>query len=47
VTLVLGALLMVVEAVLLPRAWVALPAVFVTAWLTFLALRGGLENLSP
>jgi hypothetical protein len=47
VTLVLGALLMVVEAVLLPRAWVALPVVFVTAWLTYLALQGGLENPSP
>ena len=47
VTLVLGALLMMVEAVLLPRAWVALPAVFVTGWLTYLALRSGRGNLSP
>ena len=47
VTLVLGALVMVAEAALLPRAWVALPVVFVTAWLTHLAIRGGLENPSP
>ena len=47
VRLVLGALLMVVEAALLPRAWVALPVVFVTAWLTYLAIRGDLENPSP
>ncbi|HEX7549491.1 MAG TPA: hypothetical protein VF579_02850 [Candidatus Methylomirabilis sp.] len=47
VTLVLGGLLMVAEAALLPRAWVALPVVFVTAWLTHLAIRGGLENPSP
>ncbi|MCX5736380.1 MAG: hypothetical protein NTW68_19025 [candidate division NC10 bacterium] len=47
VRLVMGALLMLVEAALLPRAWVALPVVFVTAWLTYLAIRGGLENPSP
>jgi hypothetical protein len=47
VMLVLGALVMVAEAALLPRAWVALPVVFVTAWLTHLAIRGGLENPSP
>jgi hypothetical protein len=47
VTLVLGAVVMVTEAALLPRAWVALPVVFVTAWLTYLAIRGGLENPSP
>jgi hypothetical protein len=47
VKLLLGALLMLVEAALLPWAWVALPVVFVTAWLTYLAIRGGLENPSP
>jgi hypothetical protein len=46
-TLALGALLMVVEAALLSRAWMTLPVVFVTAWFTYLAIRGGLENPSP
>ena len=47
VTLALGALVMVVEAAILSRAWAAAPVVFVTAWLTYLAIRGSLENPSP
>ena len=47
VTLALGALVMVVEAAILSRAWAAVPVVFVTAWLTYLAIRGSLENPSP
>ena len=47
VKLLLGALLMLVEAALLPRAWVALPVLLVTAGITYVTIRSALENPSP